>query len=1063
MVFANLRATRRFSGLLIHGLLLSFLHVSLTGAAQTPRSRLEVGNTNADGWIRIGSTNDAVLTHTLEASPDLRNWTNIAIIHDGPFEFADPFSTFLSRRFYRLTSRTRSPGDDSKNLLFFPEEPFLSLPTSWQSLRWVKFAIVTNDPNRVWFQDSAKFPFHYDYAVERLAPFRGMSRAQFDAVSLHRGNQQVVLGAVLFGPWTARNQFAIQFAGLDPYPVADVTNWFRLVQSAIYGAEPAEAFYFPTFEQFGAAAAQKAELAKAGVIVSSPDRWNRENACYSEGWALGRLVFIAGPEIGLAYRDGRLKPSDILVTDGVPAEIPYVSGILTLAPATANSHVAILARSYGVPFLYLADRTEAEKVRALEGQEVVVRAYATFAGCAVRIFPVSPSLNSADREEILKLLAPGRIRITPKKTLNALSRDTTGLTRQDLPYFGGKAANFGLLRRVIPTNSPKAIAFSFDLWDAFLDQTLPGSDHSLRQEIRDRLKPYSYPPNLAAVASELEGIRDLIKKRAVFNPNHRQAIITALAGFDAGRKIRFRSSTNVEDSEAFTGAGLYDSYSGCLADDLDSDSAGPSRCDSDENNERGVFRAIQQVYASFYNDNAWLERLRVGLSEDEVGMAVLVHHSFPDEQELANGVATVTYRNFGSPQFEADLVSQVGAISVANPADGTRPELVKGHRFFGLDYFETVESSNLLPLGGHVMNWEADYRTLFLNLLVPVTTEYAKSVPDERVFTLDFEYKKVSPGEMVVKQVRQIPNLDTGSKTQFFILNEPAEYCVFQGEAPGDLFALHRLKSRLSLQSRDVYFNPTNGPADLYTNSAIQFVAGTNVVVLSNGPAGWPGATHRREGTVVTDEWVVSTSGANTRYELETSIEPGPEAGSSVVMTLRDFRKTLRATYAQPIPGDPPIGSESVNLVECPVVSAESLLQNRVLTNRNGVRIETEFYWPPPPTGVVAGYTAPLEGWVETRIYGLTSEPIKLHGYYSQTYKPGHHNFQEEFLFEPGLESGLNENQRAELAANNIRAIYALRAVDESQTIELFGFDRPLRGTGSPLNPGLFNKASRGF
>ena len=35
-------------------------------------------------------------------------------------------------------------------------------------------------------------------------------------------------------------------------------------------------------------------------------------------------------------------------------------------------------------------------------------------------------------------------------------------------HIGGKAANFGFLRRTVPDNSPEAIAFTFDLWDQFM-------------------------------------------------------------------------------------------------------------------------------------------------------------------------------------------------------------------------------------------------------------------------------------------------------------------------------------------------------------------------------------------------------------------------------------------------------------------------------------------------------------------------------------------------------------------------------------------------------------------
>ena len=209
----------------------------------------------------------------------------------------------------------------------------------------------------------------------------------------------------------------------------------------------------------------------------------------------------------------------------------------------------------------------------------------------------------------------------------AFSSSTDTLVLGDIQFFGGKAANYGLLRRSVSNNCPVAVAFSFDLWEAFLDQVLPTGD-SLRKEISQRLAPLTnYPPNMALLNTALAGIRDLFTKGARFTPAQQEAITTALAQrFDLKRKIRFRSSTNVEDSEHFTGAGLYDSYSGCLADDLDGNTSGPCECDPEDNEERGVFRAMQKVYASFYNNNAFLERLAHGVDETQVAMGMLVHH-----------------------------------------------------------------------------------------------------------------------------------------------------------------------------------------------------------------------------------------------------------------------------------------------------------------------------------------------------------------------------------------------------------------------------------------------------
>ena len=51
------------------------------------------------------------------------------------------------------------------------------------------------------------------------------------------------------------------------------------------------------------------------------------------------------------------------MTDGIPSELPYVAGIVSLVPSTPNSHVAILANTYTVPFVYLALAEDAQTAR----------------------------------------------------------------------------------------------------------------------------------------------------------------------------------------------------------------------------------------------------------------------------------------------------------------------------------------------------------------------------------------------------------------------------------------------------------------------------------------------------------------------------------------------------------------------------------------------------------------------------------------------------------------------------------------------------------------------------
>ena len=68
------------------------------------------------------------------------------------------------------------------------------------------------------------------------------------------------------------------------------------------------------------------------------------------------------------------------------------------------------------------------------------------------------------------------------------------LTPADTQRVGGKAANYGLLRRVIPSNAGPAAAAGFRLWNEFLDQPIIGT-LTLRAQIASQLAPHSaWPP-----------------------------------------------------------------------------------------------------------------------------------------------------------------------------------------------------------------------------------------------------------------------------------------------------------------------------------------------------------------------------------------------------------------------------------------------------------------------------------------------------------------------------------------------------------------------------------------
>ncbi len=1008
--------------------------------------------------ISAQAADEAVVV--LERTADFTHWDEWVTAHGAVDGVTDLDAARAGGGvFYRSRTRARTSADDWKNSVHGDgDEPFQSEfpPFGAPAPRWIKFLLLLDGTRRVYFQDSTKYTFHYDFAVARVPRFKGVSRADFDRVTLRTNAQEAVVGALLFAPAGVGMELGIQLAGQDGFPREQVAEWIETVRAMIQSPDGLVTYYMPTLEQQEVARVHAAWFQERGIEVSSAARWVVDDECYAPGWALGRLVYVSSTQIREAAGAGRLRAEDVLLTDAVPAEVPPVAGIVSLTPATPNSHVALLARAYGVPFVHITAEGAGDRLRSWEGRDVVVRALPLFGGCVASVDAVDGAIQPALREEILRLKDAPRLSLPELSLRGALTMPVDPAEPADVKFIGGKAANLGVLRRSIPDAAPHPVmAFTFDLWSGYLAQSVPGGV-TLSNLLAQRLGGFEWPPDMAALQTTLDELRTLFRSGTDFSADQKAAILAALqgAGFEPTRKIRFRSSTNVEDGEQFSGAGLYDSYSGCLADDLDEDRAGPSRCDASEDEERGVFRALRRVFASFYNDNAFLERLRHGVDESKVGMAVLVHYSTPDEMELANGVATLEVRKDEfSRAVTASLVSQVGAESVTNPDNAARPEEVRASKFSeGSTFFEKVRTSSRVPLGGSVMSWEADYRELF-RLLDRAASRWAVEVPGSgREWHLDFEYKKEQPGGVKVKQIRPIPRPEPVKVGSPWLLNVARDWVVLQGEHT-DLLAAYRLKSWWRFETLTTRLGPTN-----LTASVLHHLAGTWREADGTGSytglvAELPGRTFATGPEFNQDSWRSATGTRTLRVEREPYV---PE-GRGPLVDLGDLRVELAIEHVipQPVPEIPPFSEpgpvrtatvkrESVPLTPRGQVTAGSKLQRRAW--KHGVRnLEIEYYWPPEPKGIVAGYTAPLQQWVGTTLTGFTSRPIVLRGDFSQTYRPGHHNFWEDFLFDPWLEPGVDPALLEELRAANIRAIIAGGDREALNSLIVLGWDGRFR------------------
>jgi hypothetical protein len=368
----------------------------------------------------------------------------------------------------------------------------------------------------------------------------------------------------------------------------------------------------------------------------------------------GQLRFFTADSLstGASYLSFR----DIVVLDHVPNDISVAMGIITAEFQTPLSHVNVLSSNRGTPNMALRGAFESAELRALEGKWVrlevdlfdyelveVSQAEADAWWDAHRptaVLVPGMDLAATDLRDDVDLVVPDGT--TPLKEL------VKAATRA----YGGKASHFGALTLVGGVPMPKGFAIPLYYYRQFMEQN--NFDARVTAMLADpafQNDPATRDAQLAALRADMM----VASIDAAFVQSVKDKINTEYAG---NTRMRFRSSTNAEDLDGFTGAGLYTSISGDPNDPADT-----------------VEDAIREVWSSVWYFKAFEERSYRSIDHLAVGMALLVHNAFP--QEEANGVA-ITNNPFDTtglnPAFYIN--AQLGGESVVLPPAGVTTDQI---------------------------------------------------------------------------------------------------------------------------------------------------------------------------------------------------------------------------------------------------------------------------------------------------------------------------------------------------------------------------------------------------
>jgi len=213
--------------------------------------------------------------------------------------------------------------------------------------------------------------------------------------------------------------------------------------------------------------------------------------------------------------------------------------------------------------------------------------------------------------------------------------------------------------------------------------------------------------------------------------------------------VRFRSSSNAEDSLEFSGAGLYESVSACVADERDADTIGPSHCDADEDDEETVTFGLTTEWSWLWGTAAWEERNWYGMDQTKVAMGILVFTHYIDEQ--ANMVAfSGVPGTMGDDRFMVN--AQEGDLAVVSSEPGVYPEtdlltFTDGE----VSLIDRVSAGSEVPEVLTDAELEELGRTFYdIDQVYPLDYD----VPEGHDVVWDTEWKIDATGQLKIKQIR---------------------------------------------------------------------------------------------------------------------------------------------------------------------------------------------------------------------------------------------------------------------------------------------------------------------
>jgi len=592
----------------------------------------------------------------------------------------------------------------------------------------------------LYFQNSVLYQIHYDFASTHLSG-NGLpvveQKDSFDANEYYTAGRRFILGAVTH--YEDNGVWALELSPYDTASATMIATLYHAVKDAgFFGTVLA---FHPTSDAITATA--KKLPSDIPVITTDQLYAGIDYQPLNISTAIGKLTFTTAD----ALDSGLYLPYEsIVVLDEAPNDISVVMGIITQEFQTPLSHLNVLSRNRQTPnmglrkaltnatLLSFKDKLVELSVGALEWNiHEVTQDEAEAFWASKKPTPVVLPVYNLDYRDILDIKD-----VAPESSDRTL-RDSI---KEAVRAWGGKAAQYSILAKTDGVPIKKAFGIPcyyyyqfmqtngyFDRIDALMQDSNFVADSSVRYDA------------LAALRTDMEsGILDSTLEAQL-------KAKLATPDFASYTKIRFRTSTNSEDLEAFPCAGCYESHTG------------------NPNNWETIRAAIRLAYASAWLFRTFEERTYYGVDHKSVSMALLVHEGFADEE--ANGVAITNniYDSSGlDPAFYIN-VQQGGDAEVVHPPKGVQSDQILYYFTEPNQPISYLAHSNLIPVGTNVLTKYQIYTlgTALAAIHERFSAAYGPAIGNNGWYAMDVEFKfdnEFAPAELAtlyVKQARPYP------------------------------------------------------------------------------------------------------------------------------------------------------------------------------------------------------------------------------------------------------------------------------------------------------------------